>query len=720
LWIKPGTGDLLGTTVTNIALNGGEVDNYWAGQDRGTNGAGFLNNVAIGTLVLSPQVDSQHSANLEQDSLFTFTGVGPGPSNAMYVAKLDLSQLTTSSANLASMIQINPGMKIYFSHANLGFTPPGSPTPTPEDWLQAQFPNQFIYLPNPVVTQSGTVDWNTVYQRIDGFGASSAFSGRTWSAATADAFFSTNTGIGLSLLRNSITTNVTASASELGLMQLAQARGARVWSTPWSPPPPYTTNNSTVGSGFVPSPANYQAYANQLANYVVTMQNNGVTIYALSIQNEPDAVVDYTSCYWSPQEYHDFVPFLRSALTASNAASTKIMLPEDEFWETTYYSTAMSDLSVATNVDIIGNHNYDNTDRPAAPLSLYSNPNAALWETEVSTFDAPDGSIANGMMWAARIHAFLTVAQVNAWHYWWLITGNADNEGLELQGDIPTKRMYVVGQYSRFVRPGYHRVGVNTSSGALLVTAFKDSASPAFAIVAVNTSGFIGVNQTFNLTNFPAAGYVTPWITSSNLSLANLPPVTVNNSSFTYTIPAQSVVTFVGQATTNAPLVVLQLTPVADPTINAGVTLMITNAASDPNVPPALTFSLLSGPTNAALTALNATNILFKWRPLVSQANTTNLTTVKVADSVGQSATNSFKVIVNPLAQPRFSSINVSGGQINLALTGTTGPDYTLWTSTNLVTWQTLSTTNSPPLPITLVVTNTRDRMRFYRIQAGP
>jgi glucuronoarabinoxylan endo-1,4-beta-xylanase len=713
LWIKPQTGDLLGSTITSIAsLDNEEIDHAWAGQDRGTNGAGFLNNVAIGTLVLSAQ-----NPDSQLEPLFHFYGTGVS-SNAMYVATLDLSQLTTSSANLASMIQIDPGMKIYFSRVILGFTLPGSQTPA--QFMTNQFPNQFIYLPNPVVTQSGTVDWNTVYQRIDGFGASSAFSGRTWSAATADAFFSTNTGIGLSLLRNSITTNVTASASELGLMQLAQARGARVWSTPWSPPPPYTTNNSTVGSGFVPSPANYQAYANQLANYVVTMQNNGVTIYALSIQNEPDAVVDYTSCYWSPQEYHDFVPFLRSALTASNAASTKIMLPEDEFWETTYYSTAMSDLSVATNVDIIGNHNYDNTDRPAAPLSLYSNPNAALWETEVSTFDAPDGSIANGMMWAARIHAFLTVAQVNAWHYWWLITGNADNEGLELQGDIPTKRMYVVGQYSRFVRPGYHRVGVNTSSGALLVTAFKDSASPAFAIVAVNTSGFIGVNQTFNLTNFPAAGYVTPWITSSNLSLANLPPVTVNNSSFTYTIPAQSVVTFVGQATTNAPLVVLQLTPVADPTINAGVTLMITNAASDPNVPPALTFSLLSGPTNAALTALNATNILFKWRPLVSQANTTNLTTVKVADSVGQSATNSFKVIVNPLAQPRFSSINVSGGQINLALTGTTGPDYTLWTSTNLVTWQTLSTTNSPPLPITLVVTNTRDRMRFYRIQAGP
>ena len=57
-----------------------------------------------------------------------------------------------------------------------------------------------------------TVDWNGVFQRIDGFGASSAFSGRTWTAAQADLFFSTNTGIGLSLLRNQIQPPATTNA----------------------------------------------------------------------------------------------------------------------------------------------------------------------------------------------------------------------------------------------------------------------------------------------------------------------------------------------------------------------------------------------------------------------------------------------------------------------------------------------------------------------------
>ena len=86
-----------------------------------------------------------------------------------------------------------------------------------------------------------TVDWNGVFQRIDGFGASSAFLVRTWTSAEADLFFSTNTGIGLSLLRNQIqppaTTNAVAfaSTSEIG-MKLAQARGARIWSAPCSPP----------------------------------------------------------------------------------------------------------------------------------------------------------------------------------------------------------------------------------------------------------------------------------------------------------------------------------------------------------------------------------------------------------------------------------------------------------------------------------------------------
>ena len=65
------------------------------------------------------------------------------------------------------------------------------------------------------------------------------------------------------------------------------------------------------------------------------------------------------------------------------------------------------------------------------------------------------------MYWAWRIHLFLTAAQANAWHYWWLISssGNTDNEGLtDNHRGNPAKRMYALGQWSRFVRPGYYRI----------------------------------------------------------------------------------------------------------------------------------------------------------------------------------------------------------------------------------------------------------------------
>jgi glucuronoarabinoxylan endo-1,4-beta-xylanase len=582
--------------------------------------------------------------------------------------------------------------------------------------------------------QTCTVNWTNVYQRIDGFGASSAWRS-TWTTTLADMFFSTNNGIvytdslsnkstnngiGLSLLRTRIAPGGTT--VEQTIMTNAQANGAKVWSTPWSPAAQFKSNANVDGGGFVGNAANYQAYANQLAGYVANMKKSySVNLYAISVQNEPDAnVTTYESCNWNAKQIHDFVPYLYNALAASNAASTMIMLPEAQNWQD--YSnlavTAMSD-STSNLVGIIADHNYDGASGPA---TLTKNSyGKALWETEVSLLTGSDSSITNGVYYGQRIYLFMTVAQANAYHYWWLISGNSTgNQGLLDNNASITKRLFVFGQYSRFVRPGYYRIGAN-NTGTALISAYNDTNSGNFAIVAVNTNS-TSINQTFNLTNFSATS-VTAWMTTSNLSLASQTPVTVSGSSFTYTLPALSVVTFVGQGITNPPNTPPTLAPIANQTINAGVTLVITNAATDTNPPPqTLTFSLLSAPTNATLTPLNNTNAVFTWRPLVSQANTTNPITVQVVDSASLSATNNFNVIVNPLAQPTVSSINVVGGQVSLVATGALGPDYTLWASTNLTSWQVLFTSNSPvTTPVTLVDTNfNANPVRFYRIQLGP
>jgi O-glycosyl hydrolase len=512
-------------------------------------------------------------------------------------------------------------------------------------------------------------------------------------------------------------------------MQWAQARGAQVWSTPWTPAAGfknandiYDTNQATGGGinggSFRGGTATNLAYASQLANYVASMKNTyGVNLYALSIQNEPDANVNtYEACQWTNTFIHDFVTNLSTALAAKGVGSTRIVLPESQNWQDyqNLAGPAMTDPNVATNVGIIACHNYDGANGPA---TLTKNSyGKALWETEVSQLDGENSDIANGVYYAQRVFLFMTVAQANAWHYWWIVPFGSQT-GLMDTNAAPTKRMFTVGNYSRFARPGSYRIDVTNNNPGTLISAYRSTNSGSFAIVAVNPSPNV-VTQIFNLANFPNVASVTPWITSSNLSLASQSAVAVANATFTYSLPALSVVTFAGQQQSNTPPV---LTPVPNQTIDAGVSLVLTNVATDTNLPPpTLAFGLLAGPTNAAL---NSSNGVFSWRPLVRQANTTNAVSVEVTASGTpvQTATNSFTVTVNPLTLPTVNSITTAGGDIRLIVNGPSGPDYTLLVSTNLVKWQVLLTTNSPAMPLTLADTNpATNAVRFYRIQIGP
>ncbi len=599
---------------------------------------------------------------------------------------------------------------------------------------------------NPPISAVSSVDWNNVHQRIDGFGASSAWNS-TWSTAEANVLFSTNNnisylsgvynGAGLSLLRNHITYANTTSASdtpttiETSIMQLAQARGARIWSTPWTPAAGFKSTNDTYdlstatnalfGGSYLGNGNNITNlnYASQLANYVVSMKNQGINLYALSIQNEPDAkVTNYEACQWTGAQFHDFVTNLYNALAAQGVGSTQIIIPESQNWTDpkNLRTPTMTDPAAAADVGIIADHNYvsdngsgDQTVPAAIPTS-----GKALWETEVALLSGNDPSINNGVYFAQRVHLFMTHAQANAYHYWWLVA--TGNEGLLDTSAGPAKRLFTLGQFSRFVRPNFNRIDATSSQGSALISAYKDSGSTAFAIVAINTIAATNIVETFTLTNFTTAT-VTPWITSASLSLAPQTAINVTNGTFTYTLPQMSVVTFVGKGNT-AP----SINAVSDQTVNAGVTLLVTNTASDSDLPAqALTFgSAGTLPTGATI---NPATGIFSWRPMVSQANTTNQIQIVITDT-GQpplSATNSFNVIVDPISQPVVSGITTNAGEIDLLVTGPSGPDYTLLTSTDLVNWQSVLTVPSPTPPVTLSDTNyPNGPARFYRVELGP
>ena len=171
-------------------------------------------------------------------------------------------------------------------------------------------------------------------------------------------------------------------------------------------------------------------------------------------------------------------------------------------------------------------------------------------------------------------------------------------------------------------------------------------------------------------------------------------------------------------APTNTPPV---LAAIANQTILAGRTLLVTNSATDSDTPPqTLTFSLLTAPTNAAI---NSSSGLFSWRPTMAQAPSTQTVAVVVADNGTPilSATQGFTVTVIQPAVPGLNAGTIANGRFGFWINGDSGPDYTILASTNLTSWDSIYTNYSPALPFYWVDTNSPAiPYRFYRTVLGP
>jgi glucuronoarabinoxylan endo-1,4-beta-xylanase len=556
-----------------------------------------------------------------------------------------------------------------------------------------------------------TLNWNVSRQRVDGFGAGVVFldAGLSLTEANADKLFKKDTTnqLGLTLLRVRIAPNsnwsnsVAAWSGSLADAKRAVQRGAGVLATPWTPPASLKDTNSLVG-GRVP-PEQYATFAAYLDTYARYLRTNGAPLAAVSSQNEPDFLPDYESCLWNSSQFLEFCRNHAGAIT-----NAPVMMPEGFGFNFAVSDATLNDPLAAANVAIIGGHLYG-----VNVINPYNNAHAKGKPTWMTEYLVNDQTIETAVDTAAQIHDCLTAGNMSA-YIWWKCLGNAN--GLLNAAGVIQKRGYVMAQFSRFARPGDYRIA-ETNLGSSRVSAWKNTGNTRFAIIALNPYS-LDFTQTVVLSNFPGAR-LTPWITSATQSLAIQPSFVVTNNTLTFNLPANSVVTFAGETLTNVPPLFATVPP---RTVNPGMTVLITNAVTDPDAPEqTLSFSLLTAPTNATLTSLNASNALFTWRPTLSQAGSAHTIQVKVADNgtPGLSATNAFVITVNQASAPTLGSL-VLGNDISLSATGMIGPDYSLFTSTNLGDWRLLFTTNPTAMPVTFTDTNRNDAARFYWLQLGP
>jgi glucuronoarabinoxylan endo-1,4-beta-xylanase len=413
---------------------------------------------------------------------------------------------------------------------------------------------------------AATIQWGTLRQSIDGFGAASAWTTQSVTASQQQLLFSPTDGIGMSLLRSRILPDTSASSWEINTMQKAQAMSARVWSTPWSPPAAWKSNNNVNNGGYL-LPSHYQDYANLLAQYVLNMKNDGITIYAISLQNEPDFTATYESCTWTAAQFAAFLPYVHSVWTADNL-TTKIIMPEESGWHWELANTVMNDPTLNSYVNIYAGHDYDSGSGTVPSAAGHQ-----LWETEI--YDRSENlTIADGLWVATNIYNMLVTSGANAWHYWWIHDNVGGLFGTDWQ---QTSRAWAMGNYSKFIRPGWVELG-ESDDGGMLISGYKNPATGEFAVVMVNSSSS-AITETVNL-NGAYSPVVTPWVTSAALNLApqQAIPAAGNGGSYSYTVGADSIVTLDGFAST---------TPITSPPVG-----LLATAASTSSIQLAWTNNL--------------------------------------------------------------------------------------------------------------------------------
>jgi glucosylceramidase len=287
------------------------------------------------------------------------------------------------------------------------------------------------------------------------------------------------------------------------LWQLAEiaARGQpKLIAALWSPPPWMKSNGQECCGGSL-LPGMEAELAEFYSVYLGFLEDAGYVLDGLSIQNEPEAVPPWDSCYYTPARYAataeaiaqrlaadghavplnasdnaiaSFVPIFLTPLLAKPTAGPRVGAVIFHNYQFEYYQPAEIQESVATLAAQI-------------PRAL------PLWMTEFSnTTGIGYGSWDEALAQAELIDATLA-GGAGMYVMWNLYRPGGPGEALIVIPTAPgtpgytvTPKYWTFRQYSKWVRPGAVRIDARSADAEVRVSAFRDDAARATVAVLIN------------------------------------------------------------------------------------------------------------------------------------------------------------------------------------------------------------------------------------------
>jgi glucuronoarabinoxylan endo-1,4-beta-xylanase len=426
-------------------------------------------------------------------------------------------------------------------------------------------------------------EWNKTFQEMDGFGVCGAFRQadnlykypEDIRARVLDILFSTKKdGAGFSIIRNIIgdsgvwgnetdgptksiepsegVFNFEGDEDQIWFMKEAEKRGChRFISSAWSPPA-WMKTSECVSDGGELRKEKYRSFANYLARYIKEYSKRyNIDIYAISPSNEPNFSINYSSCLWSGEQFAQFYREHLEPVFRTEGITTKTFGPETEYFGNQVLGEYKKMFEGGgTLPQIVAQHGYGGV---VEQLQESIIGNRKVWLTEISdTINPNDPTIKDGLRWAKIVHNYLVQANISAFVYFWGMSKYYEKGtsliGLNLNEHtiLVNKRTFTIGNFSRFIRPGYVRMNITYDPcEGIYLSAFKND-KKEFVIVAIN-DGEEDTEITIDFKSFGCTS-VIPWRTSENENLEQLVPVKANKHYVDLLIERKSVTSFTGTA----------------------------------------------------------------------------------------------------------------------------------------------------------------------------
>jgi glucosylceramidase len=346
------------------------------------------------------------------------------------------------------------------------------------------------------------------HQTIDGFGYSltggSAYllhtklDTATRSALLKELFLSDENNIGISYLRISIgasdlddhvfsysdlpagktdkaLSSFTLAEDEKHLIPILKeilqlAPNIKIMGSPWSAPVWMKDNHKAKGGNL--SPEYYAAYADYFVKYITGMAAHGITLDAVTIQNEPENPKNTPSMVMTAKEQADFVKLhLGPAFEKANI-KTKIIVFDHNCDHPEYPIEILNDAEAKKYIDGSAFHLYLGEIEALSKVHN-AHPDKHVYFTEQWT--SPEGTFDGDLMWHTRE---LIIGATRNWSRnvleWNLAADPQFNphtddggctmcQGALTIGDSVTRNVsyYIIAQVSKFVKPGSVRIASN-------------------------------------------------------------------------------------------------------------------------------------------------------------------------------------------------------------------------------------------------------------------